>query len=267
MIFKYLNYLDFLKDYFQEKREQKKISLRKFASSSEIDHTTLSRVLKGERKLPIDTAEKIANIIKLQPIEYEYFMLLVEFEHVRTNRAKKSLEYEIKSLQAQRNLPQAKKETFEIIADLTSFSILEAMRMDQSLKTPRLMADFLGVELSQVKSAFQRLVDSKVIQKKEDEEYERLQEPCNLKVNGANSTVEKYLGQVLDRAKEELATGLPNKRIYRTRVISIPKTQRQEICAMIDSFLGKLHLLTENSKQAKDDLVCLNVNFFSLLKK
>ena len=80
--------------------------------------------------------------------------------------------------------------------------------------------------------------------------------------------LEDYFKSILELSREELDRGNPKERIYRSRVASIPKSKRAVVCQMIDSFLGKLYLETQSGihKHEKDDLVCLNINFFSLLK-
>ena len=233
MIFKYSDYKVFLRDIFQGKVLGYNYSLRSFSRDLGVDHTVLSRVLNGKRKLPLNISEEVAEKIGLNSIEIEYFLLLVEYDHVCSLRAKKLLENEIKSIQAQRTLPQMNKETFEIVADFTTFSILELLDIPKVSASSSLISKVLGVDISQVRNSLQVLKKSGVVSQDERGEYFKSSSNLNFKVNTSNSSVEKFFKDSLERAIEELNVGIPEKRIYRTRIISIPKSFRREICSKI----------------------------------
>lgn len=90
-LFAYTDYRQYLKDWYEEKKQSNKhFSLRMLAERSGFKaRDYLLRVMRGDRNLSLDGAEKLSNFFKFSEKQAEYFKALVQF-----NQAPNTLEKE-----------------------------------------------------------------------------------------------------------------------------------------------------------------------------
>jgi uncharacterized protein (TIGR02147 family) len=89
-IFSYMNYREYLKDFYKEKKESNTgYSFRLMAMKAGFKSKSfLSHVLEGERNLTKDSLFKMNNILMLSQKEFAYFCDLVEFNQADPGEAK-----------------------------------------------------------------------------------------------------------------------------------------------------------------------------------
>ncbi|MBF0433710.1 MAG: TIGR02147 family protein, partial [Fibrobacteria bacterium] len=86
----YLNYRDYLRDYYLEnKTKNKYFSYRYFASKAGIKSPNfLKQVIEGDRNLTRKMLEKFTSALKLRGNELKYFQFLVQFNQAKTTAEK-----------------------------------------------------------------------------------------------------------------------------------------------------------------------------------
>jgi len=85
-IFEYTNYRLFLKDYYEERKEQEGFTYREFSKLAEMNSTSwLLHLIKGTKNLSASSIPRVAKALRLGKAETEYFELLVPFTQARTN--------------------------------------------------------------------------------------------------------------------------------------------------------------------------------------
>jgi uncharacterized protein (TIGR02147 family) len=90
-IYQYLDYRNFLTDWFKEKKKKNpRYSIRAFARSLKLNAGTVTRILQGKRNISKKVITRIIEHFKLRQKEAEYFELLVIF-----NQSKKAEEKRI----------------------------------------------------------------------------------------------------------------------------------------------------------------------------
>jgi len=91
-IYDYLDYQAFLRDYIDvRKRDNSWFSYRYFAAKTNMDHSNLIKVLLGKRHISKENALSIAEFLKLNTKEKDYFTTLVEFNKSRNEAKSKHL--------------------------------------------------------------------------------------------------------------------------------------------------------------------------------
>jgi uncharacterized protein (TIGR02147 family) len=109
-VFRYDDYRAFLADYFEEQKTiGKSFSHRSFAQKAGFSsHTFCPLVIKGERSLTDDSAEKIIHALPLKDKASEYFRTLVRYNQAKSSDEKRNL-----------------FENLEVLRDKTKFSKLD----------------------------------------------------------------------------------------------------------------------------------------------
>jgi uncharacterized protein (TIGR02147 family) len=105
-IFTYSDYRAFIKDAIEEKRSRNPgFSYRCAANRIGISSGSLTRVLNGSRHAGTALLGKLIPFLGLKKREAEYFSLLVQFESVKEETARRLCYQEILKLRAERNKP------------------------------------------------------------------------------------------------------------------------------------------------------------------
>ncbi len=87
-IYDYLDYRRFLADTVEEmKRANRHFSYRFIAQRLGLKSSGFFLyVIQGKRKLPVAMAHKVAELLKMKPREHEYFVLLVNYAHAKSQK-------------------------------------------------------------------------------------------------------------------------------------------------------------------------------------
>ncbi|MGE3609533.1 MAG: hypothetical protein AB7I27_08100 [Bacteriovoracaceae bacterium] len=122
----------FLKDVFLERcRKNPSYSMRSFASSLKINHTTLSRILSGKRGMTKKMQTSLEEALNLSPAERRTFS---KNEKLKVTKQYKDLSQDV----------------FELIADWKYDCLLELPKIKNLKLTPRKIAKILGTNIIEV---------------------------------------------------------------------------------------------------------------------
>ncbi len=96
-IFNYRDYRVYLRDHYEEcVGRNARFSLRCFAMKIGLNVSNLTRILKGERNISEETAQRLADYLKLRDRESAYFHLLVQYNQARNPADKQALYEQIR---------------------------------------------------------------------------------------------------------------------------------------------------------------------------
>jgi len=89
-VYDYLDYRKFLKEYYEEKKEEDpNFSHRFVASSVGFDASTFTKVINKKRNLSLKLAVKLSRLLQFKKKESEYFNLLILFDQSHSHEDKK----------------------------------------------------------------------------------------------------------------------------------------------------------------------------------
>lgn len=98
-VIEYQNYHQYILDYYTEKKCSSALTWREFAKRAGFaSGSYLKLVSDGKAKLVEEGAQKTALAMGLQGFEYDYFMLLVQYENAKNDQKKKKCFEEIQEL-------------------------------------------------------------------------------------------------------------------------------------------------------------------------
>lgn len=102
-IYTYVDFRECMKEWFLEvKASNKAYSYRSMAAALQVNSGSLSRILKGERTLPITLQERVVKLLKLNAQEAEYFTLLIQFDSESDSTIRRELYRQIVSMRTKR---------------------------------------------------------------------------------------------------------------------------------------------------------------------
>ena len=88
-VFQYTNYRDYLRDYYEGRKQAEGYTYRDFAQDTGMNSSSwLLHLIKGVKNLSDESAPKIAAALKLKKREVDYFLLLVKFTQARRSDEK-----------------------------------------------------------------------------------------------------------------------------------------------------------------------------------
>jgi plasmid maintenance system antidote protein VapI len=127
-------------------------SIRAFAQSLGIDHSTLSQIIRGKRKLTNKMISKLGQSLDLPPHQLKRF---------QKNELPKASE----------NYEQLAEDTFIAISDWYHFAILELIHTKNFKQDTKWIAKALGLTVSEVHIAIERLQRLSLLTLDEDGKY------------------------------------------------------------------------------------------------
>jgi len=91
-IFQFLDYREFLSSYYAfRKEESDHFSLRSFGRMIDIDASYLAKIMNGLRHIAPRSVQTVAEYLKLDTQQYDYFEMLVQFNKSRTEKQQREL--------------------------------------------------------------------------------------------------------------------------------------------------------------------------------
>jgi len=216
----------FLQSVLSEKqRTNPRYSLRAWAKHVGVEATSLSRILRGERKLSLDLAVKVAENLGLKEKEKRYFEILVLLENAKSDQEKELYSDILKSLWPANNINLVAIDRFRLISDWYHLAILEMTELKDFQSDPKWIAKSLGEELtpSMVEEALSRLIRLDLLVADKKGKLQRVARSSMIKVGdeGPSEAVQKYHLQVVEKAKKAIRSIPENERDFRATTLTI----------------------------------------------
>ncbi|SHK23163.1 MULTISPECIES: TIGR02147 family protein [unclassified Fibrobacter] len=112
-VIEYQNYHQYIQDYYSEKKSSSAFTWREFAKLAGFaSGSYLKLVSDNKAKLVEEGAQKTALAMGLQGFEYDYFMLLVQYENAKNDQQKKKFFEEIQELSSAHNVKLLGSESY-----------------------------------------------------------------------------------------------------------------------------------------------------------
>lgn len=260
-VFDYLNYRDFLKDFYvYKKSEDKRFSYQKFAELANIKAKShLKMIIDGSRNITNKFQHKIAGACELSGNEAKYFFVLVQFNHESDLEKKTAYFKELHSLAR-----VVKRE--EITGDLNMFlskwyyaavkSYLNVKRFNpEPNEISKKLRNFITP--GEAFEAIDLLMKLGLV-KKVNFGYEIVERHLGTNEKTIPSYVKNFHEQMLNVSKKALDEISKEDRIFRAMTIDTSVKGIELIKEMIKKFYQDLANITE--KEGSSEAVC-QVNF------
>lgn len=238
-------------------------SLRSFAKYLDINPSTLSRVLSGEKRLGLELSKKIAARLDLSPKEAREFLFsIAEAYQDKSVKRKKS---DVKELLKSKTMKTLERdltpEVFKIISDWYHYAILQLAETENCKNDPAWLARKLNINEMEAKFAIDRLLELEMVEVR-DGKLVRTVEKLNAGDPSLTTVAHrKRIKQIAEKSLASLENDPISKRNHTTMTMAIDPEQLPIAKEMIDRFMDELSSVLQTKKK---NVYELQINLFPL---
>lgn len=219
----------------EKSKTNPQFSLRAFAKMVEVNPGVLSRVLNGKRKLTFGLAVRIADALKLGPIEreklYSFYLLDVEL---------KKVDYADKELSL---------DCFTAMKEWYHYGITQLMLVDNFREDTKWLASVLNISELEVKLAIDRLIRLDVLDRDENGKLFKTKFHMSTSPDIAASGIRHFQKQILEKSIESLERDPLSDRDITSITLAINEDKIEEAKKEIKKFRMKMsEFLSEGPK-------------------
>jgi uncharacterized protein (TIGR02147 family) len=266
-IFEYLDYRDFLKDYYEEKKSQRSFfSYRMFGAKTGIDPSYLAKVLIKSRNISNGAIAAISAFCGLKEQEAEYFETLVHFVKAKSPRESKLLFEKLLSLQnvSAKTIVESQYEFYQKWYNTAIRSLLEFYNFRGDFRG-------LGQQLSppistrETKDSIRLLEKLGLIQKDTNGRYRMTDTAITTGPQWRSLAINSFQEEAIRLSAESINRHPKSCRDISTVTMNINEKNFEELREKIQEFRNSI-IKYVSEQQAPDRVVQLNIQLFPLSK-
>ena len=273
MIFYFEDPIAFLNSHFREKQKKNpKFSLRAWARQMGYQNPSLLfQVLRGERRLKMDLAMKLATNMQLKGKALRYFELIVLNRTCQTEAEKRVYEAMLTKMRPKKfqELHHLSAEMFLAASDWYHWAILAMVVLpdfepDVEWMHRRLEGD---VDKRTLKAAWERLLRLRLVSQGPDGKYRRGDHENNILFIASqvpSAAIRQYHSQMIEKARAAVETQTVEERLLWGATMPI----RKENLPKVAEILAEAHkqVMELEAPENGEEVYQLNSQFFRLTK-
>ncbi|MES2801809.1 MAG: TIGR02147 family protein [Bdellovibrionota bacterium] len=247
----------------ERKLRNTRLSLRHLAITAGVNASSLTRVLNGSRQITPALAIRIARALNFGTEEIQHLLDLISIERSKDQKQRQKIVDQIN----RKKIPTSKKisiENFRIIADWEHFAILSLTKTKKFKANPIWIADRLGISVSKVNAAVERLQALNLLVSK-GKSYTAV-EDANIETpqNISESYVRENHRQHLQKAIDALKIFTPNQREFCNLSVVMNYSHLPEAKKRLRIFFDEFN--RDFDQAGMDEVFQLNVQLYPLTK-
>jgi len=266
-VFEYLDYRDFLKDFYEEKKSQHSFfSYRFFGAKIGMDPSYLAKVLIKERNVSNAAIGAIAVFCGLKEREADYFETLVHFVKAKSPKESKLLFEKLLSLQTVSAKPLLEHQ-YAFYQKWHHSAIRSLMEFYDFRGDFKALGERLSPPISakEAKGSIRLLEKLKLIKKDADGRYRMTDAAITTGPQWSSLAIGAFQEETIRLSAGSLARHPKNHRDISTVTMSINEHNFEEIRERINEFRNSI-IKYVNEQQSPDRVVQLNIQLFPLSK-
>lgn len=262
----YSSYLDLLNDEFKIRQQtNRSYSLRAFARDLDMSAPRLSQIMNRKQGLSVESAEKVAQKLKLNSEKKKWFCHSVGELHSRSEKERKEFKDKILSYKKEAQIyEKVNLEYFKIISDWYHFAIIELTLLDGFQNDIQWISKILGISKIEATEAIERMKNLSLLK----EENGTLVSTAQFFVTPSDvpsDALKKFNSQLMQKAIEAMYKQDVQKREYSSNFFAINKEDLPLIKQKIRNFRRELTFEAEKAEE-KNSVYCLGIQLYSLLE-
>lgn len=257
-IFEYLDYREFLKDYYQQKKNANpSFSLRVFSDKIGFKAKDfISRIMNGDKNLSIQSIPKVAKGLKLGKHETSFFMSLVKFNQARSmderNTAFEEMQEVLKVIrfaEKQYLLGHCQYLIFSHWRHLTIRSLIGMFGFNGDYKT---LAKQVSpkITVTEAKESVQLLEESMLIKKDAEGNYKLTDSAITTGDRTSRLALRGFHQHCLKLGADSIDRDPPDSRHISGLTLGISKESYHRIVERVNAFRKEIALIAEEDSDA-----------------
>ena len=263
-IFAYLEYRDYLKDAYEERRTlQPFFSYRFIGNKVGMDSSYLTRLFQKKLHLGDDLVERMASVFGLEGSGLEYFQTLVAFNKARTEAKARVFHEQLMRLRGvgYSVVRDDQQEYFSNWIHVALRSLLDYQRFDGDYEA-------LGASLSPPVSAEEAkqavfLLERLGMARRVEHGYEILDTHLHSGENWISEAIKTFQKTTMELASRSMDAVPASRRDISTMTMNIDATTLEDLRIMVREFQENVAKLVENASHS-DRVYQMNIQIFPL---
>lgn len=272
-IFQFEDPVAFLNAQLRERQlKDPKFSLRAWSRMMGYDNPSLVfHVLRGERRLKMDLALKMAATLNLKGKALRYFELLVLTTTCQSQTEKRMFKAMLAKLRPKtaRTTDEIALEVFAATSEWYHTALMTMLDLEDFNPDPAWIQERLGGDPDKktIKQALERLVQLKLIQKTPDGKYSNINgdNPYFVANDIPSEAIRRYHAQMIEKAKSSVEQQTIEERQLRGTTIAFKKEDMSKVAEIISEAHAKVLALGVTNDA--EEVYQFNSQFFRLTKK
>lgn len=240
-------------------------SLRAFAQSLQISHATLSHILASRRPLTKSIILKLGNQLGLSPTELNAYV-----EATPSVQKKKVAQAPVPTqAKGMDHYQEITIDTFLVISEWYHDAIAELTHLENFVPDSKWIAKVLGITVTEVNMAVERLERLELLEIKEDGSWIDLSKDNStcLDPNFTTSALKKYQKKVLELSTVALMEAAKSEREHVSNMVAIQPEDLPEVKNRINEFRSNLMAFLQRKGVKPKEVYQLAISFFPITKK
>jgi len=257
-------YQKYLKDEFERRKQRNpSYSLRAYARDLALPSSKLSQYISGDCGISGKKAAAIAKNLHLSPLEIELFVCSAEACHARDALTRDLAQAKLKTL-LEDAFSTVNMEKFNLIRDWYHLAILELTEVESFQSDLKWIAKALGVEITQVTEAVQRLERLELLDST-SERWVQTQKDFETPRDISSRAIRDYHRQMMNVVENRIEEVSTEKRELGSVVFAVDQNLVPEFKQLIRRFQKDAAALAGRS-QNKDSVYALNLQFMPIFE-
>ncbi len=252
-IYNYHDYRSYLRDmlYFYKKHSKRKISLRTLAGRSKVSPALLSLILRKERNLTAELAERIGYEFALNGQQISYFKLLLILCDTKENDERIKTFQKLKRFHEFRDKNKNDIEANQYIADWYNVVIREMVNLPDFSREEKNIQEKLieMVPLDRIRRSYQFLIENGYINENE-EGLVSAQKNINCSGGVYKLSLSKFYEDILKVAAKSIYTTDSEHRHLLGHTVALSRQDYLEVVKIIEKSLKEVQQI-QNKKTAE----------------
>ena len=271
-IFHYLNYRNYLGDFYQENKERDpSFSYRYLAQRMKASSPNyLKLIIDGDRRLTETYLEPLVQVLELSEAEKTYLRLLVEFDDLEDLQKKDELLEKLRALKPGSQVHELSDQEMNVLEDWSALPLIELIThdlftgpLDEKID---LMAEKMQMTPSDIRRLLKRLVKAGFLEQDAKHQWKKTHRNQNTKDEIANYYVQRYHVLNLQQAATKVFQQKLSEREYSSRTFRATEETIQELKKKIKAFNSEIIELLDAPRLEGEDVYQLNFQLFRLTK-
>jgi uncharacterized protein (TIGR02147 family) len=264
-VYEYGNYRSFLQDSVEYLKSIGKYTTRSFANKCGFKaQGYLSLLIKSDRNLSKQGANKLAKGLELSKKETEFFILLVMFNQCSELEEKNALYEKLRLFRRADLVRDEKLDQYELLTDWYNVPILETLSTSWVEPSYRKIASGLRIRLYQVERSF-KLMERLGLIEKQGKKWRRLDVSIETSEGLSNLFIRNYHSEMSKMATEKIAQLEAEERELGAITLPLSKKNFEKLRETLREIRSDLNKSFTND-QEPDSVYQLNIQLFPIMK-
>lgn len=270
-LFEYLDARKLIADYISDLKEQTqgRVSFRSFSKQAGFKSPNyVQLIIQGKRSLSNDGIINIANVMKLNKEEKEFFTTLVQFTQADDSETKSYYFRLLTSFKQFSKAHKITKDQFEYFSKwynvaIREFVNLKHFEMDYDLISKSLTPEVPSKEVKQSIDLLERLG---FIEKTSSNKWQLTKRQIEISSDFSSTMIKNFHNEMILLSKESLKSP-PEMRHVSAITMAISEEEFNEIRKRLSQFYNEIQNYLSSSTTQPDRVYQLNQQFFEIVKK